>query len=810
MANLVLQNNTKAKSTDITLKVNGSSDWKISNNNGTFIINSTNNLLSIDTDGNVKIHEGHLFLDGATTNSANNTTQVVFRQKQSDGSMLEHIALSSNDDAFVINPASNSTTSQVVLYLGADRTSLLPSSLKIDKNLTVTGTSTLTGTVYIKSGASATATLAGPTTAGTFTFPNTGGTFVTHETRGTAVGGSTRPVYIASSGRATAISAVGTAYGGTGTTAQTAKRLCFTTDSAGITSGYHYADSTHVGICMTSAPTEAFEVSGNMKANRLRLTATNDAEVASDNETALILGDRSGTHLTMDGNEIIAKTNGTTSGTLYLNSGSAGGLVAVGHGGLTVNGPITANSTFTTYNSAIGGSIYFKPTRNTDDKVMGAINYYASGSTSATAYNLSSFYFTQYSYTKDTYTQNGYYDRYNLPSVAAGKTENNTYNILTTKNTVTVAQGGTGKSSWTANRMVWTSDSNTLTGGNHWVDSSHVGINMTSAPEATLGVKGEIHATSLIQTGGNSHRAYLYFRPTAPSMSTGYIRMINGSSGASAISDSYFAIIQNSYTASSNTVLNTTETFRLPSTAAGLTASATYSILTSKNTVTVAQGGTGKTTRIDAANYLLNGLDTGSSTPVDADYYISQYVGGGTTTTTYHRRPMSALWAYVKGKMSVTNSGPTLAWGTTSTVGTVAGTALKVTMPANPNTDAKVQQARSAATNWRPVLMHYTNGSFGTDPGAATNCVYYNESVAISPSGGHIQAAGHLITGTYVNAGSYIKAGSYGFISSYLSCGALIVGKNNDAAGHTYTGYGTSKPKGNVTAVLGRVYFQLV
>lgn len=46
----------------------------------------------------------------------------------------------------------------------------------------------------------------------------------------------------------------------------------------------------------------------------------------------------------------------------------------------------------------------------------------------------------------------------------------------------------------------------------------------------------------------------------------------------------------------------------------------------------------------------LNLLDTGSSTPTDADYYISQYVGGGTTTTSYHRRPMSALWSYVKGK----------------------------------------------------------------------------------------------------------------------------------------------------------------
>lgn len=48
------------------------------------------------------------------------------------------------------------------------------------------------------------------------------------------------------------------------------------------------------------------------------------------------------------------------------------------------------------------------------------------------------------------------------------------------------------------------------------------------------------------------------------------------------------------------------------------------------------------------ANAMLNSLTTGSSTPVDADYFISQFVGGGTTTTTFHRRPVSALWNYIK------------------------------------------------------------------------------------------------------------------------------------------------------------------
>ena len=59
------------------------------------------------------------------------------------------------------------------------------------------------------------------------------------------------------------------------------------------------------------------------------------------------------------------------------------------------------------------------------------------------------------------------------------------------------------------------------------------------------------------------------------------------------------------------------------------------------------------TTHTHDLSALINTLSTGSSTPQDADYYVSQFVGGGDTTNTYHRRPMSALWAYIKGKADV-------------------------------------------------------------------------------------------------------------------------------------------------------------
>lgn len=69
-------------------------------------------------------------------------------------------------------------------------------------------------------------------------------------------------------------------------------------------------------------------------------------------------------------------------------------------------------------------------------------------------------------------------------------------------------------------------------------------------------------------------------------------------------------------------------------------------------TLSASNGGTGQTTLNDAADALINALPTGVAgrVPVDADYYISQYIGGGTTHTEYYRRPMSTLYDYVKGK----------------------------------------------------------------------------------------------------------------------------------------------------------------
>ena len=73
---------------------------------------------------------------------------------------------------------------------------------------------------------------------------------------------------------------------------------------------------------------------------------------------------------------------------------------------------------------------------------------------------------------------------------------------------------------------------------------------------------------------------------------------------------------------------------------------------TISTTLPISKGGTGKTTGADAANVLLNSLMEGTDTPVDADYYICQYVNGGTSNTSYTRRPISKLYKYIRNKLS--------------------------------------------------------------------------------------------------------------------------------------------------------------
>ena len=97
-----------------------------------------------------------------------------------------------------------------------------------------------------------------------------------------------------------------------------------------------------------------------------------------------------------------------------------------------------------------------------------------------------------------------------------------------------------------------------------------------------------------------------------------------------------------------------------------------------------------------------------------------------------------------KKTVAVTNSAPTLSWGATSTIGSVAGTNLQVKMPANPNTDTKVAQTAIIAsnyTNWRPLIWGSSNsGTEGFTPSTITDGVYTAQTLSCQPSSGTIRA----------------------------------------------------------------------
>ena len=154
---------------------------------------------------------------------------------------------------------------------------------------------------------------------------------------------------------------------------------------------------------------------------------------------------------------------------------------------LAVKGHTAIDGYLTARTGSYYGELNFAPTMS--GSTMGHILYYVAAS-GDTTFNRGHFTFREYSYTSGSTTKASYYEQYVLPDVNTGRTANVTYNILTTKNAVTVAQGGTGATSLTNKRMVYTktdsNDKTVLTAGYHYVDDTHVAVGSTSVPDYAL------------------------------------------------------------------------------------------------------------------------------------------------------------------------------------------------------------------------------------------------------------------------------------------------------------------------------------
>ena len=91
------------------------------------------------------------------------------------------------------------------------------------------------------------------------------------------------------------------------------------------------------------------------------------------------------------------------------------------------------------------------------------------------------------------------------------------------------------------------------------------------------------------------------------------------------------------------------------------------------------------------------------------------------------------------GNSDVSGGGST--WGSSITV-KINGTSKTLTIPNNPNTDYRVTQSETTTSNYRPLVVGYTNVSTAGSgmTGSVTNQVYVSNKFYVQPSTGNLYA----------------------------------------------------------------------
>lgn len=140
----------------------------------------------------------------------------------------------------------------------------------------------------------------------------------------------------------------------------------------------------------------------------------------------------------------------------------------------------------------------------------------------------------------------------------------------------------------------------------------------------------------------------------------------------------------------------------------------------------------------------IDALTAGTSDPLDGDTYVASYADGKNAThngtNTYHRRPISSLYNYMKSKLAVTNNNVSVNWNTETTIATIGGTAIKIKIPANPNTNTDTlvtQTGTSTDANYEVLFSYSANNT------EETKTVRKNSNLTFNPS------TGTMTTNTY-------------------------------------------------------------
>lgn len=332
-------------------------------------------------------------------------------------------------------------------------------------------------------------------------------------------------------------------------------------------------------------------------------------------------------------------------------------------------------------------------------------------------------------------------------------------------------QGGSGNTQvqlWAWQNQAWRGISIRQAAGNNWSLSKYNNSAWTYYSGDTGGTSKPVaDATNHISVTDSTN---VHMR-AASFISTGTLPVARGGTGITTSTNVNAVVIGNSTTAT-----NAMQTVRTGNGAFYATA---QDAKPQFGTLPAAQGGTGKTSAKDACNSFINALDTGSSTPVDADYYVSQYVSGGTTTTTYHRRPMSALWTYIKGKMTSDTGVNISGNAATATSATSASSASKV---ANKLT-LKIKTGTTEGTD-----LYTYDGS-----GAKTLDIKQGSNITLTAAAGSLTIAGTADTKVTSAANHYAPTTASGEDKTASASGATAawsidvvkgVTLNTDGKGH--------------------------
>lgn len=166
------------------------------------------------------------------------------------------------------------------------------------------------------------------------------------------------------------------------------------------------------------------------------------------------------------------------SGTHYFGNGVTYSIDNTGDANLKA---LTVNGTFRIYNAKNTALIYGRGNSNNND--MGFFGFDRSNPGDGDTYSNTKWKAVYYSYDSATNAYIDKYEQYNLPTVTADRTDNMVYSILTTKDTVTTGQGGTGNTTYTANRLLYSESATKLSSTSSiYASTTAITINGTTAP----------------------------------------------------------------------------------------------------------------------------------------------------------------------------------------------------------------------------------------------------------------------------------------------------------------------------------------